>query len=441
MKRLGWIVPCLLLAVVVFLVLKLFPASRQTGRPQTKSQSGLQDNDHAPPGQQAKDADKHMVADFPSVSQMNLNNIIIDGKYCCSWFHNNIRFEGWSHMPVGTPAVQLRFRQRHVDGKLGPCPVWDICYVGRFDGARVVDMRTFEIGSVICHDNANANVPYSHAAVVPLVEDYPGEHSAWVMGETYLMQFVYLKNGKKKQNSRLVKIPDHVPEGKIAVIDVIVTKKLDRWWKQPQMLSVRVRQDILAPHLSLHVWNAEGSGGHPERLHLNSNGRAKIKLDQLGGDLRLANTKLPPPPAMQHRKFAFPVWYVKSITDRKITLPDDADIVIKPENAITSRLKLPTTKVPDGAVAIGLLADKDSHLSLAHARFQRDPTGIVELSCAPGMYRVVAYGPNSSAWGKPNAMRRVSDLLDPDDGVTDLGTVNITESDAGKTLEVQPAGK
>jgi hypothetical protein len=256
------------------------------------------------------------------------------------------------------------------------------------------------------------------------------------MGEIYEMEFVYLENGEKKRNSRLVKIPEDIPRGKMAVIDVNVTEKQDRWWERPQTLRVTVRRNILTPHMSLYVWDSKWD--HPQKLQLDSKGQASVTLDRLGGDLRLASTKLPPPPAMQHRKFTLPVWYVKSVTKREIVFPDDADLVMEKTEAVDFRLKLSGAAVQDRTAAVGLVASRRSKLALAHARLHKTDQNEVRLSCAPGTYYVAAYDSNSSAWGSPSAMRRVSNVLAPRTGIELIGKVTIKRSDAGSSVEMEP---
>lgn len=106
-----------------------------------------------------------------------------------------------------------------------------------------------------------------------------------------------------------------------------------------------------------------------------------------------------------------------------------------------SRSALPRDKLPDGTAAIGLVAERGSHLSLAHAEAAKDAKRTVRMSCAPGTFYVVAYGASSSAWGQPSAMRRVRDALEPDDGRTFIGKVTISKGDAGKRLNVEPLGR
>ena len=41
----------------------------------------------------------------------------------------------------------------------------------------------------------------------------------------------------------------------MAVIDIDVSKDQETWWRKPQVLKVRVKDEILASRMSLHVWD------------------------------------------------------------------------------------------------------------------------------------------------------------------------------------------
>ncbi|MFW6457567.1 MAG: hypothetical protein ACOC0A_04655 [Planctomycetota bacterium] len=366
--------------------------------------------------------------------------VIQDGRYVSpSWWDKKSKttFSEWKGAPADTPGLKMRFMRRNGEGELEPVIVVGVSSVNPFNGFKMIHSRKREIGSLACND------PHwdegSYAAVVPLAEKLPCKHSYWLMGQTYGMTFRYRKGGEEATNMRLVRMPENVPPGKMAVIEVDVTKKQDKWWHRIQgpTLKVQIAPEILTSQMSLYVWDKKGGKqGRPRHVKIGPNGRAKIKLHELGGDLRLASSRHPR--GKSRRVFTFPVWYVKSVNSRKITLPEDASLAISAEDVVQLTLEFSKDMVPDDSAAVGLLASRRSHLSLCHHQIEETPVTTVPMEAPPGEYFVAAYSSNSSAWGKPSAVRMVANALEATKAMDVIGKVTIEKSDAGKTIEVEP---
>jgi hypothetical protein len=391
---------------------------------------------------------KTVIEPFPPTDQMSDPDLISEGKYKGNdWNYKDTTFSDWRNVPVGTPGVKLRFLRPDETGELVPCPVDDIHDVVPFDGTGTIWSRYAEIGGTDCAAmGERGSGSYSYAAVFPLVSEGPETYSYdyWLMGATYMMTFRYRENGKWKNNHRLVKMPEDVPEGKMAVIDVDVTKEQERWWEKTVTLTVRVRKRIRSSHMALHLGLSRGMGDPDtgvKSLTVGSDGMAKTKLNGLGGDLRLATGRMPGPPAMQYPQLSYPMWYVKSVDSSEIVLPDDADIALTEENLVDFRLRIPTSKLPDGVEAIGLVAVPRGQLALWHSRIEEKNAGVLKARCVPGTYKVLAYGATSAAWGNPSALRMVREAVVGKKGKSVLGKITIKKSDAGKTLEVAPPGQ
>jgi hypothetical protein len=120
------------------------------------------------------------------------------------------------------------------------------------------------------------------------------------------------------------------------------------------------------------------------------------------------------------------LYYKRSVKSDKVVFPQDADIVVNPEEVINFRLRVPQGQMPEGVVGMALVMARDSVVPVAGAEFGTgtdwDPRtskgypDTVQIQASPRSY-YVAYG-----FKYPRV----------------IGRINLKESDAGRTVEMEP---
>ena len=256
------------------------------------------------------------------------------------------------------------------------------------------------------------------------------------------MDFTYRKDGMKINNKNVtVTIPNHVPEGKMAVIDIDVTKKQDMWWEKRQTVTIRLRDTICTDDLFGVAWDpgheahfsGGRGGGNVTGLNLRKNCTARMEFERLGGEIRLARHE-------QQKKLGYSFCYVESVGKNDLVLPDDADVFVREKNLIDFKLRLPREKIPDKVSAVALMATPQSHLALSYCAVEGEIPETVPIRFIPGTYYVATYSSRNHAWGTRVSMNMIHNILSNRKELTYLGKVKVRSADAGETLSVAPLG-
>jgi hypothetical protein len=242
------------------------------------------------------------------------------------------------------------------------------------------------------------------------LEDNPSK--GLVMGRTYYMIFHqpgwgYDRDPNKK-GSALVKMPAEVPPGKMAIMDIDVTKKFDYteyyMAAHKTYVTVHVSEDL--PQKGYILLHDPGRLSSYRRLRVDG-ATVTVEVEKLGGELALVSKK---------GDYGHVICYKARVSSKTVDLPADADIVVSPEDLIEFRLRLPTERLPKQVEGIGLMYDSEDRIPLAGTEFSEVPK-TVAFEFIPGTYRVACW---FGARG------------------TIVGQVTVRKSDAGKTLDVQP---
>lgn len=329
--------------------------------------------------------------------------------------------QGKYGVPLDIPKVEFRFRKRDAEGNLVPHPVGCVLTYPVWNG-RSHPSRGRELFRAMDCDQTD-EYDFAYAARFFLSDDAEtGEYDALVFGQTYYIDFLYpeyetLLTTPDAHGSALIRMPDHVERGKVAVFTVDVTKRAEGWGRpgsysrKKKQVHIRVRNVPSVPYV--------GASLHDPGQDLNLTGRvsrdgeAEVGVYELGGELAIM--------AFVAKEEGHLLYYKRRVTETEVEFPKDADIVVDPDEVLTFRVKVPRKKVPERSIGLGLVLDRGSKLAVAAAEFE--PYGhlppAVEMMASPGAY-YVAY-----------------DFNPP----TVIGKITIKKSDSGKTLEVQALGE
>jgi hypothetical protein len=327
--------------------------------------------------------------------------------------------------PLDVPKVELRFRRPGPDGELIPAPV-AVALGYPFRNRRVQESGEWEGPRMDCRMR-NA---YDHAhAARFLLSDSPdaGEFYSFVFGRTYYMRFYYPGYAGASTpdlwGSALVRMPKHVPNGKVAVIVLDVTKRAEGWRKalaaereKRESVTVRVRKNPAGLPLGAYLYDT--GRGFTRFAQLGGDLETEFKVHGLGGELTVD--------ALVKPDITYTLYYKRQVNSHAVTFPDDADVMVKPEAIIRFHLKVPEEKVPSESLGMALLMHRNSQVSVAGMEFaevagwsrsrNHDLPESVPILAAPGSY-YVAHG-----FHRPEV----------------IGTITVKKSDAGRTLEMRP---
>ncbi|MBS3764572.1 MAG: hypothetical protein KGZ25_14840, partial [Planctomycetes bacterium] len=246
-------VAVVLCAGTILIVMRDASCSADPSVPTTKSDVK---NSESPAHSWPTPATVSEVVDFPPVEKivqkdqdryLGFTGEIRAGVFQDSrWYDSKTKtkFVGWVRVPVGTPAVKFRLMKPDRSGGLVPCPGRNMEFEPVLGGApKDPRYQEFFMG-ILTHLywDPEQHLLEGTSLVAPLWEEYdtdnPGQ-MALIMGVSYWVEVSYKDNGWQR-GRQLVKMPDHVPPGKMAVIDIDVTKKQDEWWKKSHPTKLNV---------------------------------------------------------------------------------------------------------------------------------------------------------------------------------------------------------
>ncbi|MBS3763545.1 MAG: hypothetical protein KGZ25_09620, partial [Planctomycetes bacterium] len=218
----------------------------------------------------------------------------------------------------------------------------------------------------------------------------------------------------EKWGSKIIKIPENVPRGKVAIMEVDVTGKEGEEWHRIHQEEVTVEVKGIPGKVNLIVQIHDPAEKTWFKILLRGSRKGSFKVRELGGEMTVIREDRP-----------YAQYYVRKIDKHKLVVPRDADIVATEEKVVKFHLPVEKEKLPESVRAFWLFVDKDDVCPVAAAD-TRVFTGVKEhrlaekatLQYAPGTY-YVAYGQGQS--NDPHF----------------FGKVTIAPESEGKTLEVE----
>ena len=296
--------------------------------------------------------------------------------------------------------VELRFRKEDDSGEVQPVTVEHIS-VRRWDAnhAKSVD-ELLEFGAG--HPSVEG-----HAVRVRAARFGEGIRVLG-FGRRYLLQckVVDTDSGEPEFYDSIIKVPDNIPPGKMAVITVF-----PKYPARSFNTSSRARRKTISAKIKIPLPSTEtqwlAAYTHPEDEHntvteINSDGTFALGKKPLGGMLRI----------VEEGREGFAWMCVRSVQQHQLTLPQEADRVIRREQLKQVRLAIPDSYVRDSFVGPWLKTKKDDTGPVVWKALRSDSkafkefksTGIVEFQAPPGRYWVsVFYDP-----GEPDKRRWVT---------------------------------
>ena len=321
------------------------------------------------------------------------------------------------------PKVEFRFRRPGGDGELVPCAVRSITFRPIWNG-ELHEHRDCEVsGFGFQGAMGGASYDWVHA-VRALLSDTPdsGVYHSLIFGQKYYVKmFRPGYEGPEKTPHLLgmavITIPENVPPGKMAVIELDATKRTDPFnlYGPINKQTIRVRVQAEPPKRPAYVMLSDpGANGLVRSADLGPDGTAELTARQLGGEMIVA---------VGGEEDGFILYYKKEIEGTEVNFPTEADVSVSPQDVVNFRLKVPEERVPYDSLGIGLVMKKDSTLQVGGMEFanvqgwtrsSKTPPKLLPMKAAPGTYYVVC--------GTDHKL---------------IGRITVRESAAGKTLEIK----
>ncbi|MFP4029863.1 MAG: hypothetical protein ACLFWL_18960 [Candidatus Brocadiia bacterium] len=331
--------------------------------------------------------------------------------------------QGTPKMSLDTPKVEIRFRKEDEQGELVPFPIVRVRSFPIWDGAP----HTPRKGEAIDLDCRGPGTPYDFAyAARFLLSDSLNKfpYDVYLFGQKYFMVFYHRGSEgvriPEDSGTAVIEMPEEVPQGKVAVFTVDVTKKNRNWrWPSYYTQTRRKTVNVLMPK-SVSRRPVSGSlydpgSGRRVPIHMTGDGSGRAGVQKLGGELVIG---------VGGEKDGHLLYYKRRVRSQKVRLPEDADVAVNPEDIVTFYVRVPPKKVPYDSMGLGLLMHADSKLQVGGMEFaniegwhrgKKKPPARLPMNAPPGEY-FVFYGTEQKVIGK----------------------ITINKSDAGKTLEVEP---
>jgi hypothetical protein len=332
------------------------------------------------------------------------------------------------------PVVELCFYRRKADASRGlePFRVFQIV-VNRFEKDQIVLSDDNEMhGGISLTGVRNWEDALSFRAMAAPVGTE--DRRVWRLGRSYYVKFDAYGPDRtvKTQQSfeTIVNIPDAIPRGSMWRIPVIADIRYptlqNRYMEKPPVVEGRVRGMPpvpigRVPAVRYRDMEPDSRGYVQQLCGLKSDGSFSVPAQKLGGDLRIAD------------ETGDVGWiYVRSVDKRKLVLPEDAVLVMRPEDLVSVRLPVPGDAVTPEYAGVMLKAAPESVLGMSWAVTRGDRArqellakGEQELRIAPGAWYYVAVYYDKVDWGDGQRERL-------------LGKVTVGRESAGRLLSPQP---
>ena len=295
--------------------------------------------------------------------------------------------------------IELRFRKRGTGGALYPVTIEQVGIRRRVGHNTETIHSQWELGG---HKGVEGHALRVGAAP-------PGKGTNVLgFGRRYLLQckVVDSESGEAKFYDSIIKVPENIPPGKMAVITVFpkYPARTFQTSSKPDRKPILGKITLPLPPTKTQ-WLAVYT--HPDHAHntaaeIKGDGRFVLGKKALGGMLRIIE-----------KGGEGCAWMcVRSVEQHQLTLPQQADRVIKREDLKQVGLIIPDLHIKESFVGPWLKAKKGDTGPIVWKAFRSDSnafkefksTGIIEIQAPPGRYWVsVFYDP-----GEPDKRRWVT---------------------------------
>ncbi|MFP4029794.1 MAG: hypothetical protein ACLFWL_18600 [Candidatus Brocadiia bacterium] len=259
------------------------------------------------------------------------------------------------------------------------------------------------------------------------------------LGRRYLVRMSV--SGDKMYES-VVRVPEDIPRGKMYVVDVIGKypdyafegRTLRLMEEQRKYIEGKIKAEPPAAFTMMTVAYFNKKKRKKRTGSIDTDGTFKVRADDLGEMLRVTK---------KQQRAGVGWLYIRSVKKRNLSLPRDADLVMRPEDLVEFHLKIPSRQINEDLASIGLKVHRDDRVPMSWTNLTTDhkhpveslqepskilknlkETGKVQMTCVPGdWYVAVLYWPEGT--GSDRRERKV------------IGKITIKDSDAGKTVEVK----
>jgi hypothetical protein len=329
-------------------------------------------------------------------------------------------------VPADIPVVELRFFQTSATGQPEPVDVKS-ANILRWRNGTIIESEDQELEFF---SSVNA-----HALRLGVSPQGSGHPDTLRFSHQYHIEYIVPEKRDEMGDTgygepwyeNVFAVPDEIPHGKIAVINLFTRYPLPTLTRKTrpsqEKVTKRIRGTITG---GLAAGRKDVEVGYfvsdrSQKTRARSDGSFSLETEELGGMLRVSEMK---------RK-ALGWMYVHSVQKPHLRLPEDADVVIEPADVIPFKLRIRPENIREELTSIGLKLRRDDPMPMAWVTFdghlleELQKTRILEMSFIPGKHWVVAlYWRRNTNWHTRK--------------VKMLGRLKLEESDAGKTLEIEP---
>ncbi|MBS3764275.1 MAG: hypothetical protein KGZ25_13340 [Planctomycetes bacterium] len=331
-------------------------------------------------------------------------------------------------VPADIPVVELRFFETSGDGKQEPVDVEGALF-NRWQNGKIMESEDHELDTNLEVDG--------HSLRLGVSPQGSGQPETLRFSHRYRIQYMVPEKRDEMGDTgygypwyeNVFAVPDEIPRGKIAVINLFtryplptLTRKSKKLSKPPKQIRGTIKADLRAHGQHLEV--GYFLSGRSDKTFPRFDGSFSLQAEKLGGMLRVTERK----------RQAVGWMCVRSVQKRRLRLPEDADVVIEPDDLVEFKLRIRPENITKDLARISVKLKRDDPVPMAwinfdakdrHLHKELQQTHTLDMSFIPGQHWVLAlYWPRKTAWDKRK--------------VKVLGQLQVEKSDASKTLEVEP---
>ncbi len=340
-------------------------------------------------------------------------------------------------VPEDVPMIELRFHVKDNERSMKPLKVRRVSF-GPWESGEIAPSDVEELTGAFSVQDYSLRV-----GVMEVTGDEGVDSATFRFGRTYHIGYRIneQRQGDNSWYENIFQIPDQIPPGKVAVINLVakhswssLQNKIEELRGEgKEYIKGTINMDIPMPFDSLQA-RYFPKERRPRRVRVGKDGNFKIEVQELplGGMLIVMDAD------PENEGKGTGMLYIESVEKRDVLLPENADTVVHPEKQITFQLNIPAEKITDDLMSVALKVNKKDKLPMGWVNFDRykrhflnqycqwsenlNKTGKVELDFVSGSYYVeLLY------WPKGKSRKREV-----------IGTVIITDKNEGEVLQVEP---
>ncbi len=421
MKKMVWILPVIVLGLAAAILFFMFRFERQDMSAHADDNEVAEQDEDAP----------YWMREYTIVDGKEIHPAI--GKmtsYSDYYQEEELRVYGDPNAPADQPRLELRFRKPSPTGEMVPYRLMGLVIKAwredlEEDVYRTKPRTSQEIYGLGFRDHNDIDKSGAKAVRVLISDELEKEDFRGLyMGRKYYM--IAQHAGRRDPTidvigSFLLQVPENVPPGKVAVMEIDVTQKFDPYPDERETVSLHIKGEF--PEEAYGVLST--SDKRQVRIRIGPDGKGQAKIDELGGEL----TVLVPRELGSTGAYIMELLYHKNpVNSNKVVFPDDADIINDTNERVTFHLRVPSERLDDETayMAFALYMKRDSlfPLSISYAgppdkipSVKENLPNSVEMSFVPGKY-YVGY------------------ITETDWEI--IGRIRIRPEDEGRTLRIQP---